>query len=232
MKSLGLSSVLCAAVLGFAVAAPAHASFVSFEDATPDLYFDGDSVSSGGFDFTIANAPGGFGFGVVDTADSFLFSNAPSGTHGQFLAVLNDGAAIMHYANDNPFYLTGLDFGFIAPLPGLAGGGPVGALLAQGIDLNGNIVSQGWDFSDNGIDTFTMRTLGLADMGALANGVTAVAFYACLYDGANGCVSFAGDNLAQFALDDISVPEPSSLALFSLALAGLLMMGARRRIVR
>jgi hypothetical protein len=227
VRTTNLRAWLGAAVLGLAAALPARADVITFEGVAPSLYFDGESFNAGAMQFTLGNAPGLFGFGTVDTAAAYsLFGNAPTGTQGQFLGVLNDGAVFMG-AGGGTFRLAGLDFGFIAPLSGLAGGGAVGQLVALGLTSSGDIAQESWDFADNGLGSFSMATLGLSDMGSMGGLLTEVAFYACLYDGKGGCLAFSGDNLGQFALDNIKIPEPASLGLVALAL-GLLAAGRRR----
>ena len=65
---------------------------------------------------------------------------------------------------------------------------------------------------------FSFQQLGCAGVGALSGALRVVDFYACTAD-ANGQCAAINANFSQFALDNINIPEPGSLALALAALA-------------
>ena len=215
MKRCVLNRALAVFALGAAVALPAQAVLIDFEDVVPTL-FTGTSVSSSGFDF----ASSGTGFSGVDSAGTFLFGNAPANSIGQFLFGLNTDALTMTQAGGGAFNLVGFDYSFVAPFSALGAGLSAGMLHLVAIASGGGVVTDDIDFglSDaNGNWNFSGYSTS-----ALSS-VTSVTFSACVYVG-NGCV-FA-NNLAQFAVDNLRVPEPASVAL---ALAALGLLAATRR---
>lgn len=219
MKRFVLNRVLAAVALSAAVALPAQAGYVDFEDASPTI-FAGTSESSGGFSF----ASSGTGFSGIDSATGFALGNAPANSSGQFLFGLNTDGLTMTADGGGVFEVFGFDFSFVAPLPSLGAGLSAGQLHIEAMMAGGSLFMDDFDFglSDtNGNWNFSSVTTG-----ALASGVTSVSFSACVYDGNGGC-SFT-DQLAQFAIDNIHVPEPGSVAL-TLAALGLLAATRRRQ---
>jgi hypothetical protein len=216
MRKFDWRSWLGATVLGAAAAMPVQAGNVDFEDVAPTL-FSASSINSGEFTFE----SDGFGFSGVDSAAAFVFGNAPPNATGQFLFMLNNDGMLMRRTDGNSFFLEGFDAAFIPPLGGLGAGIVPGELFVLGEDVTGNLLLDIFVFpasTGNGDFEFTtFRTAGLA--GAK---LASVGFFACIYD-VNGFCSFSAiDVPAQFALDNIDLPEPGALlmAFTALALAG------------
>jgi len=221
-KQLGWRSWIGSLACAAAMVAPATAATVDFEDVSPTL-FASDSIQSGGFRFT----SDGFGFSGVDSAASFFFGNAPTNATGQFLFMLNSDGMFMDDPTGASFDLRAFDAAFVAPLPGLGTGFPVGELYVLGALADGSGFVQdifALPASDaNGDFPFArLRTSNLA-----GKAVSEVAFFACIYTD-QGCDFNALDIPPQFALDNIGVPEPASAAL-ALAAIGLLAASRRRR---
>lgn len=221
MKRSVMNHALAALALGAAAALPAHASVVDFEDVAPTL-FAGSSISSGGFDF----ASSGAGFSGVDNAGAFLFGNAPGGSTGQFLFGLNADALTMTHASGGAFGLLGFDFGFVAPLGGLGSGLSAGMLHVEALAEGGGLIAEDLDFGVS--DAAGNWNFSSYAGSAFAAGVTSVTFSACIYDNTGGCAF--GDNLAQFAVDNLRVPEPGG-AVLALTALGLLAATRRRQSV-
>jgi hypothetical protein len=225
MKTSGWRLWVAAAALNLAWAVPAQAAFVDFEDVAPQL-FSGSSVDSGGFRFT----SDGFGFSGVDSSEAFsAFGNAPTNAQGQFLFALNNDGISMTSVSGSPFTLVGFDFAFIPPLGeiGTPGASP-GELYVLGLTATSGLVFDVFSFGaadENGNFGFTSAFFG-ADSGFRTNELLEVAFFGCIYTDAT--CSF--DDVfvpAQFALDNVQVPEPATGVLMLGAIAGLAV--ARRR---
>ncbi len=226
-------SWLVGAALGLAAVAPAHADLVTFDNVDPNIFAIGEHFNSGGFRFEQASVyDSGLGFGVVDDPSAFLYGVAPTNADSQFYAGLNDGGVTMKKPGTNrAFYIDGFQFSFVPALTGIyAEGEAPGYLVAMFTTLAGDESLEFFEFSAadaNG--AFAFSTLGLADLGGLAQSLRSVTFFACMmFDGQ--CYYPAG-NEAQFALDNIyatAVPEPGTLGLALLGL-GLMAGVARRR---
>ncbi len=208
-------------LLGAAEALPAQADVITFEDATPSV---GDPVFTVGAYLFESDLTG---FSGIDNATAFVFANAPANAQGNFLFMPSNDGMVMSRTDGAAFRLTGLDTSFIAPLGGLGAN-----LLAGELSVIAELDGGGLGFdtfvfgaSDaNGNFNFASWHLGSLNGAA----VRAIAFFACVYQ-ANGSCSFSALDLpAQFALDNIRIPEPNGAALALLAL-GLAAAARRRR---
>jgi hypothetical protein len=222
-----IRAVACALFAAAGFVSPASA-VVTFEAVAPDLYFDGSTISDGGFLLTVNG-----GFGAVDTAAGFLLATPPSGNPTQFYAGLNDSLLTLRAANGASFSLGGFDAGFLAPLP-LEPGVIAGRIVVEALTTLGATVLRSWDLGVSGADgAFSFLTFaGAADFAGFGE-LASATFSTCIYDG-SGCVA-PFQNLGQFALDNVQVvaiPEPSTYALFVLGLAALSSPRVRRTIAR
>jgi hypothetical protein len=127
-------------------------------------------------------------------------------------------------ANQAAFGLQSIDFGFILPVNTLVGFS-VGKLILTTND--GATASKDFGLQDgNGKYNFSRWDFG-SDFAPAR--FTEATFQACLYDGTGACVNPANYQ-AQFAVDNLTyVPEPGSLSLVGLSLAGMLAAYRRRR---
>ncbi len=216
---------LAALTLAAATIAPAQAGVIDFEGVTPTI-FSGTAITVGDFRFE----SDAFGFSAVTDAPSFAFGNAPNNAQGQFLAMLNNDGMAMSRTDGAAFRLVGLDLAFLAPLPGLGiPGVSVGQLHMLAELVGGDLALEILDFpaaDANGDFGFASTNLG----SLFGEAITAIRFFGCIYDAFGLCSFSALDIPAQFAIDNIKIPEPSGAALALLAL-GLTAATRRRRAV-
>ena len=198
------------------VCAPASAGVVTFEGFAPGIYTSGDVLTDGAQVITV-RGQNGFDGAIIDGTDpnSCAIAVCPAGS--MYYAGLNDGAVSFGFSG-NTFNLSGVDFGFLLPVSQIVNFS-VGQLLVTAND--GSSVSRDFALQDatTGLYGFTHWDF---DGAFRQSRFTEVTFSACLYDGTGACLNPAG-NQAQFALDNIAfVPEPGSLPLIALSLAGML----------
>jgi hypothetical protein len=220
MKLLPLVRGLAALALTAAALLPARAEVVTFEDVLPTI-FQGTSITSGNYTFT----SDAFGFSGVDNASSFsAFANAPANAAGQFLFALNSDGIFMTQNDGGAFYLTGLDASFIAPFGGLGAGilpGLLGIFTAAGSEI--------FEFGPSDANgNFNFQTFTTSFLSTVA--ITEAYIFSCIFQTDGTCSSDPFLAVpAQFALDNIRIPEPGSVSLVLLAL-GLVAASRRRRI--
>lgn len=221
MKLQKWQHALCAISLAAAAAVPAQATTITFDGIAPGtILFPGDGVIQQGYSFTA-----GDGVGVIDTSAAFgpgvgLDLAGPIGNAGPFYIGLNDSFVQMRAVNNSTFRIAGFDFGFVSALTNLFNPGDVpGFLIAAYEDGNGNLGGEAFSFgAADANGEFSFQTVGSAGVGGLSNALRSVDFFACTAD-ANGQCAAINANFSQFALDNIRIPEPGSLALALAALA-------------
>lgn len=225
MKKL-IKNALAAAAL--AACGAASAGLLTFEGLDPNIYAGGELVSQTDVRAT-ALGNSGFSGALVNGADPFsCFAAAcPIGNAGTYFAGLNDGGLNLS-AGGRFVSLKSLDFSFVGPLP-IPDLSNFGKLVVEGLGLDGNKVFESREFgAADGNGDFSFLSWDLSS-GFASTWFSGVNVYACLYTANGDCVNPAG-NQAQFAVDNLAyaVPEPSSIALVGLSLAGLAALRRRR----
>jgi len=217
----GAAALLCAS----GQAAAAKMDFESITDLGP--YLAGDAIVQGDFQLTLGNAVPD-GMGIVDTAESCSWL-CGVGNNSRFFMGLNDAHAVLTRADGGAFRLAGFDASFLTlvPLP-LA---HPGFLQLRAITTTGEVVNHSFSLGQGDANgAFAFNTFGSwAQPLAGLNAVTSVEFFACTWSDNGSCANPNGFT-AQFALDNLNlapVPEPASVALMALGVAGLL--ASRRR---
>lgn len=226
MKKMIRQLYISAAIAGAALSPQVHAATViDFEPAAlTGLYFSGDSFTQNGYKMTV-----GFDSGIVDGVGAFT-SGAPSGNTTHFYSQLNEGELILEREDGGLFSLDGFDAAFVPLNPTAAGTTVLVALATFG---DGTVGGLAFPFLGSNSDHFPFGNYSSpADFSSYTN-VKQVEFFACSYDGRNFCTTPLLNN-GQFALDNVvvtsvsSIPEPTTVVLFSLGLVGLAAHSRRR----
>jgi hypothetical protein len=248
-----LKKLLCASMIGAlgAIAAPASAGVVTFDNVnnivTPQLnagdtaYNTGDAFTEAGFTFRVGNSltaaadEVGLVGALVNSSNSFActITACPVGNGSNYFAGLNDGVLNLSYAGAPGFRLSGLSYAFIGPTPGMSNAS-YGQLVLTGTTSTGSVLTVASAFpGQNAAGDFTFDSF-LVDRAFRGTTLTSLSVSACLFDGNGGCTSERDftQNQAQFALENLNltvIPEPTSVALMMLGLAGLGTISRRRK---
>lgn len=222
MKTIIKLATAMAVASACSAASASSINVQTFETFMPGIYTNGEVLVDGAQQLTV-RGQGGFDGALINGRDpnSCDLAVCPTGNQTNYYAGLNDGGFTFNFGG-SAYRLASIDFGFILPLDMLVGFS-VGKLVATGSD--GTVVAR--DFAlQNGAGDYTFETW---NFGNSFGNLTEVTFNACLYNGAGACVNPAG-NQAQFAVDNLTyVPEPGTLPLLGLSLAGMLAAFRRRK---
>jgi hypothetical protein len=235
-----LSSIALALSAGLAL--PAQAGVVGFDGQAQGFLMDGDSIISGGYQFSaaFAGAPGdggGLVGAVIDGKDAGLCVNlsCPQNNLSMYLGALNDGMLSMQ-ASSGAFRLDAFDASFFGH--DLRGEPPIaGVLRLTGLRADGSELDEYYALDPS---LYGFQHYLTSDEFA-ATSFVSILFtgYSCNYKGF--CNAF-DSNQGQFALDNLSasidvpgpgnepgneVPEPGTALLF--ALGGALIRTRLRR---
>jgi hypothetical protein len=211
MRTRSMRLWLAAALTStISVMSPAQAEVITFESVAPNVFSDGETFAQGGYSLTVSGS-----YGAVDTVASCYILSCPTGNDTAFYYGVNDGHLLLT-RNGGLFDLQGFDAAFLAPYPQPAGV-DAGQIRISALDANGTRINAGFEFAISGSDFSAFRN------------IVSVEFLACTYDSFGLCLN-VNQNLSQFTLDNLQVvPEPGSVALMGLGLAGLLLAGRRQR---
>lgn len=213
---------------------------IDFEDSAfsdVSLFINGDTVEYKNVLFkteTFDAEDTGLSGALIDGNDPFAFFNLgfPGNNFSQYYGALNNGwFSIQHKVSGASVRLLGLDFSFIAPLPGFLNF-TVGQLVVAGEKSDGSlsIVSRDFAGQDNqGNWTFDNWSTVGAELGGGA--FAKISVLACLYTDTGACV-FVDNNQGQFGVDNLKVDvvsAPATAGLFALSLAGLFAANRRRQ---
>jgi len=230
-----LATLATAAVLSMS---QANATIVDidFEDSAfsdVSLFVNGDTVEYKNVLFKTESLDNGLSGALIDGSDPFTFFNLgfPGNNSSSYYAALNNGWFSMQHAFAGAsIRLKGLDFSFIAPLPGLLDF-TVGQLVVAGQKADGSFQFAARDFAgqdSKGNWTFDRWNNISDELGG--SKFSNISVLACLYTQSGACV-FVENNQAQFAVDNlvVDVAAPATVGLFALSLAGLFAANRRRQ---
>lgn len=229
------AAIIAAAAL---YAPAAQAGLVTFEDQDPNIFFVGDSFTTGGMRFMSADTAG-----VADVGTSLsgaIFDSSDIGTcgfdcpvtmTGKYYAGLSDGVLWGESARlGGTFRLSGFDASFIGLGQNASYPTIPGYLRVMGWSGGQNVANQLFAFDPKGSSGFEMARF---DTNFANLNLDTIAFFAygCTTSSASSCKAVGNYN-GQFALDNVElthIPEPATMMTMLLGLAGMGAAARRRR---
>lgn len=223
-----LKSLIAAAALSTCAMAQADVT-LNFEGDAPGIFFAGqqtvidDSYWIETYGGTLTTDLAGT---IIDGSDRFACDSGiacPVNNKSKYLGLLDDSYFYFGLADDSKFKLTSLQASFIGS--GQTYPTTSGILQLQGFNADGSTVGGTLQLSLSGPTngSFNFANYNTGAFGSQLVSYVRVLGYAC--DATGSCNR--STNLANFAIDNIvTVPEPTTLALLGLGLAGF---GVSRR---
>lgn len=232
----GMATMLkkIAVAAAFGACTLAQAGTLNFEGSTADSPFIFTNTSNTFGQYWVESyggtASGDLVGTIIDGSDNGLcFLSCPVNNPTNYYASLDDGYFYFGRSDNSAFMLKSLQASFIgagqASYPAFAG-----QVVLQGFSAN-DVSLGGVQFGVSGPNASGAFNFASYDLSGTAFGNTYVSYvqvvgYSCA-TGASSCVR-SGD-LANFAFDNfVTVPEPTSWALFGLGLIGLGVSSRRR----
>jgi hypothetical protein len=220
-------SIIAVAALSTCAVAQADVT-LNFEGDAPGIFFAGghnyiDDYWIETYGGTLTTDLAGM---IVDGSDRFACDSGiscPVNNKSKYLGLFDDSYFYFGLADDSRFKLTSLQASFIGA--GQAYPATSGILQIQGFNANGNAVGGVLQLALSGPTNgaFNFANYSTGAFGNQLVSYVRVLGYAC--DATGSCNR--NSNLSNFAIDNIvTVPEPTTLALLGLGLAGF---GVSRR---
>jgi hypothetical protein len=197
---------------------------------SPFLYSGTQYNFSNGFtvETTYSGAAGDFNGMLIDGSDNGLcYLSCPVNNPTNYLAILEDSYMYFYLTNGGKMRVASLSASFIGAgqpsFPAVAG-----LLVLQGYNFDSGAVGNAIQVALSGPNSAGQFNFANYSLGSFSNNqvdYVRILGYAC--DASGSCSRSTG--LANFAIDNITIPEPGSLALLGLAAAGFAAARRRRR---
>ncbi len=223
-------------VVASCFATVANAGIIDFEDIASPIVFDGQRTTLGEYNIDSfgENVPGSLvgTMGNNDICTGFGIA-CPKNNLTNYYNVLADSYFVLSKVDNQKFQLKSLQASFIGTGQ-TSFNGTAGAIELFGFDANDNVVDYTPLFLSGPVAgqfmfaDFTLGAFGMTDLSYLLVVGSACDNSGCSRSGNRA--NFAIDNIVTADVITADVPEPGSLAMLMLALAGLGAVSRRRSV--